>query len=568
MRARLALLLVCAAAAYAQAISALNLGVPMRDGVRLSTNVFRPARSGRFPTVLQRTPYGKVDQATPGLRAFLDHGYAVVSQDVRGRYDSEGEFHQYVQESADGEDTLSWIAQQPWSDSRVGMFGGSYVGLTQWRAALTGHPALKAIAPAVSGGDEYFDRYYSRGGALKLSHRIRWIAENFKPESQAVVDYQRLMTYLPLRTMDHYATGRTLDFFQAALDHPSYDDYWKALSTRQHIDKVKVPALIEGGWYDVFVESDFEMWAALRAAGKPARLVVGPWGHNLSPKMPEADFGPDAGLPLRRLEVAWFDAYVKGTSPAPASAVHYFVQGVNEWRESPVWPPASQRPEPIYLNSRKGANSLNGDGTLDWQMPRKSGIDRFQYDPKSAVPTVGGAVCCNASVEKWGPLDQRHVEGRPDVLVYSSNPLRRDLEVTGAVRVVLFVASDVRDTDFTAKLVDVAPDGRARILCDGILRLRYRQGLEKPVRYERGKLERIDIPTGVTSNVFRAGHRIRLEVASSNFPKYDRNLNTGRPAADEKEWRTAIQEVRHGKQWASYVLLPIVPRSARLDLVP
>ena len=542
-------------------VVSMHVKVAMRDGVKLCANIYRPGVAGRVPVVLQRTPYGKVAELTTGMRAFVDRGYAVVTQDVRGRGDSEGDFHQYLQDGQDGEDTLSWVARQSWSDGRVGMFGGSYVGISQWRTALTGHPALRAIAPAVAGGDEYFDRFYTRGGAFRIAHRLRWIAENFKPRETPVVEFEKMVTYLPLRRADRFLTGKAVDFYQTAMAHPSYDEYWKGLSTKTRLEHVRAPALIQAGWYDVYAEGDLEMFSTMRALGRMARIIVGPWGHNLSPEMPEADFGKDATLPLRRLEIEWFDAFVKQSAAPPQPGVKYFVMGANQWRESPVWPPAGMELSPLYLHSKKGANSTNGDGVLEPKPQRAGKSSRYDYDPRRAVPTVGGATCCNAKVMAWGPLDQRGVEGRRDVLVFTGEVLREDLEVTGPVRVVLHVISSAPDTDFTAKLVDVAPDGRAKILCDGILRLRYRQGLEHEVQYRPAQVERITIPAGVTSNVFRVGHRVRLEVSSSNFPKYDRNMNTGRAQADEREMRVAHQEVRYGGKWASYIALPVVRKT-------
>jgi hypothetical protein len=552
------LLLAGLFAACAQPVVTLHVKVPMRDGVRLCTNIFRPAPTGRFPVALQRTPYRKISELTPGLRAFLDRGYAVVTQDVRGRYDSEGLFDQFNQEKNDGEDTLAWIAHQPWSDGRAGMFGGSYVGIAQWRAALANPPSLKAIAPAVSGGDEYFDRYYTRGGAFRLGHRLRWLSENYKPPQKPVADFQKLVTYLPLRRADRFLSGRTLDFYQAVLNHPSYDDYWRALSTRLHIGAIHIPVQIAAGWYDAYCPSDLEMWSLLRAAHRPARIFIGPWGHNLSPQMPQAAFGPDASKPLRRLEIDWFDAWVKGSTPPPESEVQYFVLGRNLWRDSPSWPPPGHTPTPLWLDSAQRANSLNGDGRLLWSLPKADSSDSYDYNPRKAVPSLGGALCCSAKVMPWGPFDQRPVEGRRDVLVYSSAPLRHDLEIAGPVRAVLFIASSAPDTDFTAKLVDVDPAGPARILCDGIVRLRYRQGVEHPAPYQPGQPERIEIDLGPIAAAFLPGHRIRLDVSSSNFPKYDRNLNTGRLQADDKEIRTARQRLFHGPHSPSHLILPIV----------
>ncbi len=562
-RALFLLLALAGGSASAQPVVQLHVRVAMRDGVRLCTNIFRPALQGRFPTVLQRTPYRKSAQVTPSIQAFLDRGYAVVTQDVRGRYDSEGEFRQVVQEERDGADTITWITRQAWSDGRVAMFGGSYVGIAQWRAALSGHPALKAIAPAVSGGDEYFDRYYSRGGAFRLAHRLRWIAENFKPSNRPVVDFQKMVTFLPLKNADRFVAGRTLDFYQEAMAHPAYDGYWRALSTLRRASGVRAAALIEGGWYDVFLPSDIAMWKALRASGRPARLIIGPWGHNQNPRMPEADFGPSSVLPLRRLEADWFDAWLRQSTPPAPSGVLYFLMGAGEWLESGTWPPAGVEPQEWFLASEGSANSLAGDGRLAEKPPAEEFADRYEYDPRKAVPTVGGANCCNFTLLPWGPLDQRPVEGRRDVLVYTSPPLREPLEVTGDVRALLYVSSSAADTDFTAKLVAVQADGAARILADGLTRLRYREGVERPVVYRIGSVVELEIDLGPTAYRFSPGEAVRLEVSSSNFPKFDRNLNTGRLLAAETQIRTARQAVHHGPERPSRLVLPVLKRAER-----
>lgn len=563
LRRAVILLLALGGAAPAQPVVQLHARIPMRDGVRLCTNVFRPALQGRFPAVLQRTPYRKSSQMTPSIRAFLDRGYAVVTQDVRGRYDSEGEFQQFVQEERDGADTIAWITRQAWSDGNVAMFGGSYVGIVQWRAALSGHPALKAIAPAVSGGDEYFDRYYSRGGAFRLAHRLRWIAENFKPPNRPVVDFQKMVTFLPLRNADRFVAGRTLGFYQQAMAHPSYDGYWQGLSTLRRAGSVRAAALIEGGWYDPFLPSDIAMWQALRSHGRPARLIIGPWGHNQNPRMPEADFGPSSALPLRRMEADWFDAWLRRSAPPAPSGVMYFLMGANEWRESGTWPPAESEPLELYLSSGGAANSLAGDGVLTARRPAEEFVDRYEYNPRKAVPTLGGATCCNFRLMPWGPLDQRPVEGRRDVLVYSTEPLRQPLEVVGDVRAVLYVSSSAADTDFTAKLAGVAPDGTARILADGLTRLRYREGVERPVAYRPGTVTEVEIGLGPTAYRFAPGESVRLEVSSSNFPKFERNLNTGRLQAPETQIRTARQAVFHGPVRPSRLVLPVMEHAGR-----
>jgi hypothetical protein len=560
----MARLLVLAAALGALLLAAEPAVIPhakvvMRDGVRLCAMVYRPSAEGRFPVALLRTPYGKPQALTEGIRRFLERGFAVVVQDVRGRHDSEGVFRQYLQEQPDGEDTLTWIARQPWSDGRVGMYGGSYSGILQYRAALSGHPALKALAVSVAGWDEYVDRFYSRGGAFKPGHRLQWLAENFRLPERPIPPFDALVRHLPPRTADRFATGQTLDFYQAAMRHPFYDDYWRSLSTRLQVDRLRIPVHIATGWYDNFAESDLELYAALRDRNVPARIIVGPWGHNLSPSMPEADFGPQARVLIRPLEVEWFSAQIRRNAAAPRPAVRYFLMGANEWLESDRWPLASMQLKPFYFSSGKSARGLAGDGTLIETPARRTRSDRFVFDPANPVPTRGGAVCCNLRRFPWGPFDQRPVESRPDVLVYTSPPLRDGLQVTGPVAAVLFVSTDAPDTDFTAKLVDVYPDGAARILCDGLLRLRYREGIDHVAAYKPKSTVRITIPAGVTANYFRPGHRIRVEVSSSNFPRFDRNTNTGGLIASETGFRVANQTVHHGRKHPSHILLPVIP---------
>jgi putative CocE/NonD family hydrolase len=557
----------------------LHVRVPMRDGVRLDTNVFTPDTLARYPAILIRTPYGKGSELLPGYKPFVDRGYVVVVQDVRGRYASEGVFDPLEQEGPDGYDTLTWIGQQPWSNAKVGMAGGSYLGIAQWKVALLNHPNLKAIFPVVSGSDDYFDRFYSTGGATKLGHRLLWLAENMRVSGFAEPDFRDFIFHTPLRTADRAATGQTLPFYQRLLSHPTYDDFWKRLSVREKLDRIHIPVFAVGGWYDNYAESDLEAFSILnKSAQRPpgtTRVLIGPWPHNMSMRFAGVDYGQDASAPVRSYQMEWFDRWLKGTpepghrhamgtyhdvrSEVDPSPVQIFVMGVNRWRDEQEWPLARARSTPFYLTSKGHANGLDGDGQLDWQKHRKDRQDSFTYDPKNPVPTAGGSVCCDPKVYPWGPMDQRKVERRPDVLVYTSKPLTREVEVTGPVKVVLYVSTNAPDTDFTAKLVDVFPNGEARNLTDGMLRLRYREGLDKVVLARAGEVYPITIDMGVTSNVFLAGHQIRLEVSSSNFPRFDRNPNTGRPVADEGQFRKADQTVQHGGAYPSHILLPVIP---------
>jgi uncharacterized protein len=544
-------------------VQQMNVATPMRDGVILRANIFRPPRAARFPTILLRTPYNKGNAITPNFLAIVNHGYAVMVQDVRGRYASGGIFEPIDQEVRDGDDTLNWIARQAWSDGAVGMYGGSYLGIAQWKAALSRNPHLKAIFPYVSGDDDYRDRFYSSGGAMKLGHRLLWIAENMRAPAYIPPDFRKFVLALPVRQADRSASGASLPLWQLAANHPSYDDFWKRGSVREHIDDVRVPVYSVGGWYDNYVESDLDAFTRLRKRGREARIMVGPWPHVFSAEFAGEPFGSrrDTIVSLRPEQLKWFDRWVKG-SGAPEAHEHpvrIFVMGVNHWRDEDEWPLERAHNVKFYLRGASAANSLAGGGELGDKPGPNEPADTFVYDPRNPVPTFGGAICCDSKIFAWGPMDQRPVERRRDVLVYSSQPLVADLEVTGPIHMILYAASNSPDTDFTAKLVDVFPNGEARNLTDGILRVRYRDSLEAPRLMTPGEVYRLSIDMGVTSNVFRAGHRIRLEVSSSNFPRFDRNPNTGREVADERDLRKAIQTVFRDHARHSYLLLPVVP---------
>ncbi|HTX33560.1 MAG TPA: CocE/NonD family hydrolase, partial [Bryobacteraceae bacterium] len=526
MRAWYLALVCCAglAAGQREIVKEFHVAVPMRDGVRLYANLFLPGEHVRVPALLERTPYGKSQTLNANYQAFVDHGYAVVLEDVRGRYESEGTFDPLHQEVADGDDTLNWIARQPWSDGKIGMVGGSYRGIVQWKAALSGNPHLKAIFPVVSGDDDYRDRFYSTGGAMKLGNRLEWMAENLKAPG-FVPDFARFVLHLPVGAADVAATGRTSEMFREAAAHPSFDAYWRAISTREQLQRVRVPVFAVGGWYDNFSESDLDAYTTLRKTSGLNRILIGPWPHNMSYKFAHTDLGADSSAPLRTMQLEWFDQWLMGKDTALVSTppVEIFVMGANQWREERSWPPEEAHAENFYLGGEGHANTLQGDGELDSRPPRRGAQDRYVYDPRNPVPTRGGAVCCNPRVFQWGPMDQRPVEQRADVLVYSTKPLTEDVEAIGPVEVVLYASTSARDTDFTAKLVDVFPDGYARNLTDGILRLRYRNSLEQPEPGNPGAIYAITVDAGVTGNVFLKGHRIRVEISSSNFPRFDRN---------------------------------------------
>ncbi len=544
----------------------LGVAIPMRDGIHLAADLFLPRASRRLPAVLVRTPYNRKTRAMSSYRFFARRGYAVVIEDVRGRFASQGVFGSTAQEGPDGNDTINWIAEQPWSNGRVAMAGSSYLGIAQWWAAVQDNPHLVAISPMCSGDDDYLDRYYSRGGALQVGHRLLWLAENLTPPSHVRPVFANYIGHLPLRSADVAATGTILPLWRAALAHPSDDGYWNNLSIREQLGRVTVPVLSFGGWFDNYAESDLDAFSRLAARDQPVETWIGPWAHNPAWKFPTRSFGPEAAVPIRTIQADWFDQWLKKTPATnraehPTRLLHLFVMGPNEWREEHEWPLARTRYASLFLSSKGHANSTSGDGLLEWRRVQKSPADVFTYNPKNPVPTVGGAICCEANLLPPGPLDQTAVEARRDVLVYTSAPLSEEIEVTGPVRVLLYVATSANDTDYTAKLVDVEPDGRPLLVSDGIQRLRYRLSLARPVFVKRNTPYQISIDAGVTSYVFAAGHRIRLEVSSSNFPRFDRNLNSFRANAEESTITDARQTVFHQKVYPSALILPIIPNA-------
>jgi predicted acyl esterase len=539
-----------------------NVPIRMRDGVLLRADIYLPVGSGRWPAVLIRTPYNRRAANTLRFRYFAEHGYAVVAQDVRGRHGSEGNFGSIAQEGPDGNDTIDWISRQPWSNGRVGMVGASYVGIVQWWAAVQNNPRLVTIFPLVSGDDEYFDRYYSRGGALKLAHRLVWLSENLTPPGLPKPAFESYIRHLPTRTADIGATTQVLGLWRLPLSHPSYDGFWTNLSIRSRIDRVNIPVCSMAGWFDNYVESDLSAFSVLSKRNVAVETWVGPWSHNLTAKYPTVDFGPTVSPHTLALQLSWFDKFLKGPKPLTRAepTLHIFVIGKNTWRDEHEWPLARTKYTAYYLTSGGRANSSSGDGGLVPHFQEDRPPDHFSYDPANPVPTTGGAVCCNPKLMPPGPLDQTHVEKRDDVLVYTSAPLEDEMEVTGPIGATLYVATSANDTDFTAKLVDVYPDGRALLVTDGITRLRYRISLSKPAFVKRNAPYQIRVDAGVTSWVFLPGHRIRLEISSSNFPRFDRNLNSIRPISEETRITKAYQTVFHEARYPSALVLPVIPR--------
>lgn len=547
-----------------------DLKVPMRDGVVLSADLYRPLAGGPFPALLCRTIYdNQQDRYVGWAHRFARNGYAVVLQDCRGRYDSEGVWEPYLCEPLDGYDTHQWLGQQPWCDGQIGTFGISYVGFTQILPAPYRSPYLKALVPTANQEDNFGHFYVD--GALQLQNAINlgWIGRRTnRTSSWPLVDRETLYRRLPLITALHDVTE--MPTYELMLQHPTFDDYWRSYSMKSRYDDVDVPALFLTGWYDNLVHEMFKCFQGwtTRARSEQTRrltkLMVGPWTHNPLGTMrvfDGPDFGADAEGDVPGIHLRWYDQRLKGIANGidDEPPLRLFVMGANVWRDEHEWPLARTRFTDYFLHSTSGANSLFGDGSLNTTPPAEEPPDGFVYDPENPVSTLGGQ---SMFLENTGPRDRRAIERRDDVLVFTTPPLETDVEVTGPVKLVLHAATDGVDTDFTATLVDVYPRGQAINICEGIVRARFRESLESPSPIEPDRVYEYSVDLWETSNVFKAGHAIRLEVSSSNFPRFNRNLNTGGELATETELRVANQTIFHDASRPSRLVLPVIPPSA------
>ena len=568
----------------------------LRDGTITYVDVFRPETSGKFPALLQRTPYDKQSpnsRSTPldAIRA-ANSGYVVVIQDVRGRYSSGGEFYPFVDEITDGYDSVEWVASQSWCNGRVGMYGASYVGATQWLAAKANPPSLCAIAPGVTASD-YHEGWAWHGGAFELGFNLSWTLGSLTSANwdnlanrlylspreleiliQAKDNLLESLKYLPLQELPDLQGGIAPYYFDW-IDHPEYDEYWKAISVRESHGDISIPAFNYGGWYDIFLSGTIENFTNMRDNGasdssrEGQRLVIGPWDHSSigDHVVGEVGFGSNAsfnyGLDLQDEILRFFDYWLRDADNGIADdkPVNIFIMGENVWRKEDEWPLSRSDNVQYFMRSGGKANSFGGDGWLDQASPGNSDPpDVYLYNPLDPVPTRGGSVVCDLGVVPAGAYDQSQIESRDDVLVYTTAPLKQYLEVTGPVTVTLYASSSAQDTDFTAKLVDVSPDGYAKNLTDGIVRARYREDRQRPDLIEPENVYEYRIDLWATSNLFKAGHSIRLEISSSNFPKYDRNANSGDPIGSDRTVSPALQTVYHNTSYPSHLTLPVVPR--------
>jgi putative CocE/NonD family hydrolase len=572
-----------------------NIPVKMRDGISLYANVFRPLNDAKYPAVLIRLPYSKDSEflfsSYMNPIRFVEAGYAVVMQDCRGTGVSEGEFHTDDSNVNDGFDTVEWVAAQSWCNGNVGMCGYSALGAMQMNAALAHPPHLKAICPAqVSNALRGMPMW--EGGAFLLQANLLWLNSMIAKEltqsklsgkkqnelrerltyiEQNLVQSCRTLPLLNIPTNEIAKELRLGSVFAEWLTSIESDEYWEKSLSPFPLHKIAIPAFHMGGWYHHVITSavikDYLIITekgATEIARKNQKLLIGPWVHTGGPStVGEIDFGASSSgtaIDLTGIHIRWFDHWLKGINNGimDEPPVRIFVMGDNTWRSENEWPLARTKYTPYYLHSQGGANSRAGDGILNTEKPAEEQPDNYLYNPRNPVPTQAGIG--RAIEHVWEAHDQGPVENRMDVLVYTSPVMESDVEVTGPVVIKLFAASSAADTDFSGKLVDVWPDGKAYNIVDGIVRARYRDSFSKPEPIKPDTVYEYTIDLRSTSIVFKAGHRIRVEISSSNFPRWDRNLNTGNPIGRDSDIKAALQTIFHNRNFQSHILLPVIPR--------
>ena len=552
-----------------------HVAIPMRDGVVLYADVYRPAQDGKYPVIVSRTPYSTERAGAYGAAEYFSRrGYVYVFQDVRGRHESEGRWEPFRDDIEDGYDTVEWAAAQPWSNGKVGMEGGSYLGHVQWRAAQAKPPHLTAIFPRVASTSIYHD-WITVNGGWRLAFNFGWgpvrqesrIMQNTELHSgdPDELSYRQAVEHLPLDEMQALL-GRNAQFYKDWIAHPDYDDYWRLLSVEEHFSEIGIPVHTMGGFFDIFAQGTLRGYVGVshhganETARRGSNMVIGPWEHGVARKVGDMDWGEAADVDINALALRWFDYWLKGVDNGldDEPPVKIFVMGRNAWRYEREYPLARTDYRPLYLGSGGAANGSHGDGTLGWGEPSGGAAsDSYRYDPANPVPSLGGANCCGVATTS-GPRDQRPIEGRGDVLVYTTEPLAEELEVVGPVKLKLWASSSAVDTDFVAKLVDVYPDGRSINVAEGILRARYRDSPSAPEPLEPGKAYELEVDLIGTANLFQKGHRIRVHVTSSHFPQFSRNLNTGAPFGSSQEMVVAEQTVFHSAGRPSHILLPVI----------
>ena len=564
-----------------------DIPVPMRDGVKLSTDIYLPAAEQAYPVVLVRTPYDNIaPRLVEAAQYFSAQGYAVVLQDARGRFDSEGHFEPRVNEGKDGYDTIEWIAEQPWSNGKIGMMGGSYGATVQWLAARERPPHLTTVVSSVTGGMRWMhDENYMNGkfpvfqfrwlnmtGGRTMQHYPFEPLTSNQPGVASPYNFNKLIRTRPLKDVDK-VVGRTNTYWRTWLERNTYDEYWQQMSFEDYFELVDLPALHITGWFDNCQWGEMYMYNQMVArspGGDKQWLLVGPWDHAGSAKplarLGDLEFTQDAVLDMRGIHLRWFDYWLKGEDNGQAAdaKVKIFTMGRNQWREEPAWPVKTMEMVAYYLHSGAQIEPGDGDGSLDTRAPADEASDRYVYDPEDPVPSV-------YDPDSPEPLKDSHVLAmdygyalrRADVLTYTSAPLENELEVTGTAFISLYAASDCVDTDWVALLCDLCPDGKSIPLTSAVMRASYRAGASKidspaPSPISPGEVYEYRIEFMATSMAFQPGHRLQLAITSSLYPAYDLNPNTGAPIGEDVPSRPANQVVYHNGEYPSHVLLPVV----------
>jgi hypothetical protein len=544
-----------------------NVMTPMSDGVALASDVYHPAGLAPSPVILVRTPYDKDAPGVIGyfesrlMRLLAGHGYTVVVQDCRGRYASQGDFYPFVSEHADGHETLAWAASAPWSNGRVGSWGGSYFGFTQW-AMADGSENLFAMVPLVTSAD--ISQTFYEGGAVDLANMFSWAVTNEGRTGRKVAerDVEKGLRTLPLIEADNAAINEDVPFYEDIISYRMVEKK-EQLNYQDRFQEVSAPGFFIAGWYDLFQKyeiTDFQhlISEAREPARSLSRIIIGPWGHGPFSK-PAVKFKNGGLTQMGQLDkmIAFYDQTLKGEPRGVESWPVYsiYVMGKDEWVGLNDWPPAGMKPTDYFLHSYGHANTKDGDGALSPFAPEAESADRFSYDPADPVPTAGGPLL-GADL---GPKDQAKVEARSDVLVYTGEAVSVPLTLMGPISVTVYAASNAPDTDFTAKLCDLYPNGLSVNITDGIVRARFRSGdLKHSEPIEPGQVYEYTIDLWQTAYVFLPGHKIRLQISSSNFPRFDRNLNTGEDIATSTTMRPASQTIFHDPERPSRLTLPVV----------
>ena len=528
--------------------------VTMRDGTRLATDIYLPKADGPFPVIIERTPYGKGGGNALIAQLFAGHGFAFVLQDVRGRYGSDGDWYPFRNEGDDGEDTFNWITKQSWCNGKIGLWGVSYFGYTEWQTANHAGGELKAFSPIFTASRIYEAAW--RNGVFNNLTASQWGFENRGHDARAGIQYRPGRSFTaPLIAQDSHA-GAEVGFYRDWVRHPRFDSYWRRQSSDDYWRKIDAPALMVGGWYDLFLGSTLGDWEKITTEAGPraregSRLFIGPWAHGGAHRLGGVDFGMSADfLHFSKIFFTWFDYYLRGQSVAMPARVNLFTTGIDQWRTYNEWPPADARRHPLFLHSGGHANG-EGDGALNRQNPTSEQEDRFTHDPKNLVPTIGGPLLL-PSIS--GPFDASANGRRNDVLVYTSDVFGADLEFTGPVEAYIWLATDTPDVDLSVTLLDVDPSGVARGLTDGVTRARYRNG-DTPEWLPANRPVEIKVDLWALSHVFRRGHRLQIYLAASNYPRYAPNPCTRADPGTTTTFVKSHIQVLHDAEHPSRVML-------------